>query len=70
MTGLELKQALKILGWSQKKLAVRIATAPSTVTRWVGEKTKAIPGPVAAYVRLAMRVQATWKDVDKDERDA
>ena len=43
---------LRELGWSQAELARRVDTYPSTVSQW-----KRVPGGVAAYVALALRVK-------------
>ena len=55
MTKEELKEHLKALGWSQGKLAKTLGVDISTVNRWVNSDAE-IPGPVVAYVELAIDV--------------
>lgn len=55
MTPTELRAALDTLNWSQAELARRIDAYPTTLSRWVTEAR--IPGPVAAYVNLALEVR-------------
>lgn len=47
----QLNDALRRLGWSRAELGRRINLHPNTISRW-GDK---VPGPVAAYLRLAVR---------------
>lgn len=54
-----LKADLRTLGWSQSELAERIDTHPNTVSRWISDNK--VPGPVAAYVRLALQVHTLSK---------
>lgn len=51
----QLKADLATLGWSQSELSDRIGTHRTTLSRWVTEDR--IPGPVAAYVNLALEVR-------------
>lgn len=55
MTPKEMRNALKTLKWSQAELARRIDTYPTTLSRWVTEGR--IPGPVVAYINLALEVR-------------
>ena len=55
MTPLELKRAMKALGWSNAELGRRTSSHPNTVGRWA--KGDTVPGPVAAFVALALEVQ-------------
>jgi len=55
MNSRELKQALQDLGWSQNELSRRTATHRTTMSRWIVDDR--IPGPLAAYLRLALRMK-------------
>lgn len=45
------------LGWSKAELSRRVGLHPITVYRW-----KVVPGPVAAYLRLADRAHLVLGD--------
>jgi transcriptional regulator with XRE-family HTH domain len=60
MTKEELKEHLKSLGWSQGQLAKTLGVDISTVNRWVNSDAE-IPGPVVAYVELAIDVLGLYK---------
>ena len=63
MTGKELKAALKALGWAQAELSRRISVRPNSVSRWIGDRDGEVPGAVAAYVGLALKVKDLSKEV-------
>jgi hypothetical protein len=63
VTGRELRAALTTLRWTQVELSRRIDMAPHSVGRWVVDKDGEIPGPVAAYVGLALRLQELAKEI-------
>ena len=63
MTGKELKTALRSLDWAQAELGRRISVRPNSVSRWIAERDKAIPGPVAAYLHLALQVKRLSMEV-------
>lgn len=56
MSVAELKAALKALGWSQQAFASRLGVSGNTVTKWATGRAR-VPGPVAAYLGLAVRVK-------------
>lgn len=53
----EMRKLLKELGWTQVKFASQIGLDPSTVSDWREER---IPGPAAAYLRLAVHM-SRWE---------
>jgi DNA-binding transcriptional regulator YiaG len=53
MTPQELNQALDMLGWSKGDLAERLNVHRNTVSNW----GRRVPGYVAAYVMLALKVR-------------
>jgi ribosome-binding protein aMBF1 (putative translation factor) len=55
MTPAELRAALKVLGWSRKELGRRTRSHKNSVNRWVNGDS--VPGPVEAYVMLAIEVR-------------
>lgn len=63
MTGIELRKALRDLGWRRSVLARKIDVGPSTVSRWTTDDHGAVPGPVAAYVVLALQVKRLSMEV-------
>jgi DNA-binding transcriptional regulator YiaG len=50
MTGAQLRQALRRLGVSQMELSRRLRVAPSTVRRWIANRTR-IPEAVALLLK-------------------
>jgi DNA-binding transcriptional regulator YiaG len=52
----QMKAALKTLGWSQKDLAARVHVHENTVSLW-SKGLRAVPGPVRAYLELALAVK-------------
>lgn len=48
-----LKAALSELGWSQKKLSLRLGCDEDTVSRWCTGKT-AVPAHIAEYMRVLL----------------
>ncbi|RFC66462.1 XRE family transcriptional regulator [Fulvimarina endophytica] len=52
-----MKAALKSLGWSQKDLAARVYVHENTVSLW-SKGQRSVPGPVRAYLDLAVAVKA------------
>jgi transcriptional regulator with XRE-family HTH domain len=50
MTGRQLRRGLKQLGISQMELARRLHVAPSTVRRWIADRTP-IPHAVALLLK-------------------
>lgn len=61
--GPDLRAYLDLLGWSQSHFAERVGVHPNTVSKWATGKA-AIPGPVNAYLALAVRVWEMRKLVD------
>lgn len=59
----DLRADLELLGWSQARFAERIGVHQNTVSKWMNGKA-AIPGPVIAYLTLAVRVAEMRKWVD------
>lgn len=55
MNAKELRSAIKTLGWSQAELGRRVDAYPTTVSRWM--TTDRVPGGVAAYVNLFLKVR-------------
>lgn len=55
MNAKELRSAIKTIGWSQADLGRHVDAYPTTVSRWM--TTDRIPGGVAAYVNLFLRVR-------------
>ena len=55
MTADELKAAVNTLGLTQRALAKILDVRASTVTTWATGAV-AVPGPVRAYIRLALEV--------------
>ena len=53
MTGLEFRQALRDLGWSQAEFAARTNIGPTAVNRWIRNYVP-VPGWAAAHVRLLL----------------
>lgn len=64
MTGKELKEAILDLGWTQAKLARALSVGPNSVSRWVADRDGAVPGPIAAYVRVVLRMKEQWMEID------
>ena len=58
MHDIELKAALRKLGWSQQRFAERVACDQSTVSRWAAGKQ-----PVPAYVAEILRVMLLAKQI-------
>ena len=58
MHDIELRAALSKLGWSQQRLAERVACDQATVSRWSTGKQ-----PVPAYVAEILRVMLLAKDI-------
>jgi transcriptional regulator with XRE-family HTH domain len=54
----ELKQALKVIGWSQARLARECGISPVTVCGW-----KKVPGPVAKVVKMVLAAKRYWESV-------
>src|SRR5260370_33440171 len=50
MTGAQLRQALRRLGVSQMELSRRLRVAPSTVRRWIANRTR-VPEAVALLLK-------------------
>lgn len=61
MTSEELKTVCRQLGWSKAELGRRTGVASSTIYGW-----REVPGPVAAYVRLALAVKRLGEKMEKD----
>jgi DNA-binding transcriptional regulator YiaG len=59
MTPDELWAALDTLGWSKQELGRRLGVHRNTVTGW-NEK---VPGYVAAYVGLALKVKELSREI-------
>lgn len=55
MTGPELRDAIRTLGWTQRRAAMRLGRGEATVRRWIAG-TVPIPPDVAAWCRAA----AAW----------
>lgn len=53
---MDFRQKLRVLGWSQAKLAKKLGVFPSTVTEWVNKGSA--PGYADAYLDLALEVRA------------
>jgi ribosome-binding protein aMBF1 (putative translation factor) len=62
MTPDQMRDALRYLGWSQAELARRVRVDPNTVSKWAQEKAP-IPGTVAAYLDLAVKVKTLGKEL-------
>jgi len=50
MTGMQLRHALQRLGISQMELSRRLRVAPSTVRRWIANRTR-VPEAVALLLK-------------------
>lgn len=57
MTKVELRDAMKGLGLSVRSLAKLVEVSPSTVNRWRTGRRR-VPGAVARYLELRIRLQA------------
>ena len=53
MTHTELHEALRRIGWSQRRLAARLSVDEATVSRWV-VGSRPVPAYVAEVVRLLL----------------
>ena len=58
----ELSAILEELGWSKAELGRRAGIAVSTIYGW-----RKIPGPVAAYVRLALAVKRLGEKMEAEQ---
>ena len=54
MSGREMTEIIRDLGWTNLDLGMRVGAHRNTVTRWA--KSSEVPGPVAAYLRLVKRL--------------
>lgn len=63
MTGIELRQHLARLGWTQVELARRTGYAQESVSRWVC-KNQRVPGAIVAYVKLNLRINRLSGKID------
>lgn len=62
MTASELKQALRSLGWSQRRLAGVLEVNLATVSRWATGKLP-VPGYCRAYLDLALRLHSLSESI-------
>jgi transcriptional regulator with XRE-family HTH domain len=54
----DIDRALDLLGWSGAELARRLDVGEDRVSAWRrGRSKRGVPGPVAAYLELALRVR-------------
>jgi transcriptional regulator with XRE-family HTH domain len=69
MTGEELDAALKELGWNRTELAQRVGVSTDLAARWCsGYRGTKVPGPVAAFVGLAVGVRRLAGDLAPRKR--
>lgn len=53
---MDFRQKLRVLGWSQAKLAKKLGVYPSTVSEWVSKASA--PEYAEAYLDLALEVRS------------
>lgn len=57
MTAFDFRAAVKALGTTQGKLAVKLGVQRNAVSAWA-TGARPVPGPVRAYLELAMAVRS------------
>lgn len=65
MTGTELKNSLRSLGWKQSQLAERLGVDLATVSRWANGHLP-VPQYASAYLGLALKLREFSRDTLED----
>lgn len=62
VTPKDLRDALRTLGWSQGELARKTSSSVNAASRWCNSR---VPGPVEAYIKLALEVRRTADTLER-----